>query len=123
MVTYPRTKPTADKEVARELEFFIMNDSTLYYNKRRPLELNYARKKVSGTYDREKAIKGLIPLVEAGIRRYNIEYGDIGGPVNRATKELAAKYLLQELQPNITDYVRKMRALKKAGKPWTMQGR
>ena len=123
MVTYPRTKPTADKEVARELELFIMNDSTLYYNKRKPIELNYARKKVSGTYDREKATKGLIPLVEAGIRRYNIEYGGIGGPVNRATKELAAKYLLQEMQPNITDYTRKMRALKKAGKPWTMQGR
>lgn len=114
----------ADHDVAQELEWYIVNDGTLYRQRTKSFILNYARKKVNGTYDKILAIKGLVSLVEAGMKKYKREFGpeSLGGPINRATKELAAKNILQAIQEEIMDTARMMKILKDAGKPWTMRG-
>jgi len=115
---------TADREVAEELELYIINDSGMYRQMAQPLILNYARKKVNRTYDGNLAIKGFINLVETGVKKYRRDFGSdsLGGPINRATKELTGKHLLRYYQEEIMDTARMMKILKDAGKPWTMRG-
>ena len=112
-----------DRVIAVELETYIMNDGTLYRQMRRPIALNYARKMVRGTYDRELAVKGVTHLVKEGITKYEREFRMHKLQLPREVIEKIAKGVLAEMMPEINDTAKEMKALKKAGKPWTMTGR
>jgi len=112
-----------DRDMAMELALTILNDGQTYHRVIRPTILNYARKRVNKTYDREMAIKGIVNnIVEPGLTRYRREWGPIGR-VNRATKERAAREILSGMMDEIRDAEARMKALKAAGKPWTLRGR
>jgi len=45
-----------DEDVAEELALYIINDRRLYDERRRPLEITYAKKVLKGTFDRKAAL-------------------------------------------------------------------
>lgn len=53
-----------DKDLAVEIAWYIINDGQLYRQMRRPIALNYARKKVKGQYKHDLALKGIDNLVK-----------------------------------------------------------
>lgn len=60
---------TIRKQVVDELVLFIVNDGETY---KRSLCLiaNYRRKVNRGTFDKEKAVKGFVPIVQKGMKEY-----------------------------------------------------
>lgn len=101
-----------DKGQVRELELYIENDYTLYKQMQAFLA-NYSLKRKRGTFDKAKAIKGLLNVVRAAITKYNRELGSIG-TVNKETKEAVAKELFKTLWDAYgLKNVRKMRPKKK----------
>jgi hypothetical protein len=110
-----------DRQLVFELEQYIYNDGTLYRQTRRPLELNYARKMVKGEFNKELAVKGIEHLVVEGIKRYEKEFR-AKFQVSPAMRKKIAQGLLESMMSEINDTAKTMKALKKAGKPWTMVG-
>lgn len=111
------------KELADDIVLWAMNDRDFYFKNIKPIVLNYARKKVNGTYSRYMAIKGINRhLIKDAMAMYA---RDVGIPVSLTMKyrEYAAKEMLNQNEDWINDLVKEMRALKKAGKSWTMQNR
>lgn len=92
-------KTPADKDTARELVLFIENDGQLYRQMYQPIILNFAKKVVKRTFNRQLAIKGVVNLVNEGIVRYRREFGL--APVNQSTKELAARTILSGMTEEI----------------------
>jgi hypothetical protein len=64
-----------DPDAAREIELFADNDSQLYFQSRKPILANLARKYKKGTYDIDKAAKLWRYYVEAAMKKYNKEFG------------------------------------------------
>lgn len=60
---------------ARELRLFIDNDGDLYRQQTTSIMKNLATKLAKGVYDRQKAEKLWMYLVEAGAKKYNREFG------------------------------------------------
>lgn len=58
----------------RELELFIDNDGDLYRQRTVPIEKNLLLKKKKGVYDKEKAVKLWMYLVDDGAKKYAREY-------------------------------------------------
>ncbi len=114
-----KSSQTVDLHWARELALFIENDGDLYRQQYRSIVLNYARKKMKGTFDKEQAIKGIINLVETGRRRYS---RGMVVPMNGATKEACARELYPGVMDEVNFVYKQMMKLKKAGKPWAMMG-
>ncbi|MFA5136951.1 MAG: hypothetical protein WC489_06220 [Patescibacteria group bacterium] len=112
-----------DRTFARELALYIENDAGLYRQQYKPIALNFARKKVKGQFNKQLAIKGIIHLVESGRRKYSKEFGARGQilPMNAATKEECAKLLFPGIHDEANYFYKKMKALKDAGKPWTLR--
>lgn len=113
------SKKSRENELNKHYVSFIMDISSkgsLYYRYRRPLELNYARKIVSGTFDKDLAIKGLDSFVNEGIKLYTCSTKP------PARRKVVATLLLAEMMPNINKYVKDMRKLKTAKKPWFTAG-
>jgi len=108
-----------DQIAAREYYLYISNDGQLYRQQTQPIIKNLAIKKVKGIYDRDLAY-----LVESGVKKYYKEFG--GGRfsvrVTAATRLACAKLLAREYAEEIQAMVKKMKTLKKAGKPWQMRG-
>lgn len=65
-----------DKEAAHELELFIENDSQLYNQQNLPILKNLAAKMASGKYDKEKAVKLWMYLMESGAKKYARDFGN-----------------------------------------------
>jgi len=99
-----RTSSPADEHAANELiNMFAVNDESLY----RTLmawKANFERKKKSGVFNKELAIKGLannyLPVV---INKYRHDFPDnyseyIGHTVSQTTKNLAAEYALRWIE-------------------------
>lgn len=105
-----------DKEQARELGLYIENDGELYRQITTPLIKNYSRKKLNGKYSKRLALKGILPLVEAGRRKYIREFGSIGGMVSGDTKMEVAKYLHPHIDEASTFEARRMRKQNSAKK-------
>ena len=116
-----------DEDWGEEIALYILNDSQLYRTGTTAFIMNYARKKVKGTYDRTLAIKGLEILVKRGMEKYardfRIPWKQMLNQINVPTRRYAAKEILNHITDEINEKTKQMRALKKAGKPWTMQGR
>lgn len=107
--------------MAEELCLFIINDGRLYRQITQPTILNFARKKVKGIFDKKLAVTGLDHLIKEGAARYNKEVGIRLAP-NPATREAAARQVLDYIMEEINAKADQMRKLKKAGKPWAMSG-
>ena len=114
----------ANKRAVHEIVLFIENDGNLYRQMYTPIVVNYAKKVIAKTYNHEKAVKGVINLVDEGIRRYRKEFGAEGareyglGPgVSMETKIAAAKILLSGMKEEIREHVQKMKKAKAAKKP------
>lgn len=87
----------ADEDAARELELFIENDAILYRQQFIPIVKNLMKKRMRGVYDRERAVKLFMYLVDAGARKYVQEFGTTGQRVdtmfNRNTRLEVARSL------------------------------
>lgn len=94
----------ADENLAEELATYIENDGDLYRQQYQPQVLNLARRRYKGEYDAKLAIKLVVYLVESGLKKYRKEFG-LTEPVNRATKEAAAKQILLGMQDEINGKV------------------
>lgn len=110
-----------DPVMAREFYLFISNDGQLYRQQTQPIIKNLAIKKVKGVYDRELALKLWGYLVESGIKKYKKEFPGYYR-IDAGTKLACAKLLASEYAEEIQMIVKKMKALKKSGKPWQMRG-
>jgi hypothetical protein len=67
-----------DKVGERELALYVENDADLYRRQYQPILKNLTRKKAAGTYDREKAVKLFMYLMESGAKKYLKEFGAKG---------------------------------------------
>ena len=115
---------TVDEDLATDLETFIENDGTIYRQNTRPWIENLARKRYKGKFDKDLAVKGLVYLVEAGLKKYRTDYA-FTARVNRATKEKVARELLENYDGEINDEVKKLAEKSKApkvGKPKAPSG-
>ena len=92
-----RTKAPADPHAARELFVTIQNNwPDLHRQQEVPIWKNLLQKQKKGTYDREKAVKLFMYLVDEGARRYGKDFeGKRGIPsyMNKSTRELTARRL------------------------------
>ena len=82
---------------ARELALFIENDGRLYESQWKPIQKNLAVKKAQGKYEKDKAAKLFLYLMDAGAKKYAKEFG--GGEWNRmfpkADREQAARHFVE----------------------------
>lgn len=69
-----------DTDAARDLEVTIENDGRLYESQFRPIVANLMKKRRSGVYRHDGAVKLFGYLVEAGAKKYAAEFGDRDTP-------------------------------------------
>jgi hypothetical protein len=67
-----------DPDMAREIELYADNDSTLYFQRRKPILINLSKKYKKGTYDVQKAAKLWRYYIDAALEKYNKEFGSRG---------------------------------------------
>jgi len=67
-----------DPDMARELELYADKDSTLYFQRRKPILINLSKKYKKGTYDIQKAAKLWRYYIDAALEKYNKEFGSRG---------------------------------------------
>jgi hypothetical protein len=106
----------ADKYAVQEITLYIENDAGLYRQIYQSIVRNYARKVINKTYRHEPAIRGVVNLIDAGIRKYRKEMGiesareyGLGMGVSAATKTAAAKIILRGMTEEIKDEVKRLR--------------
>jgi len=101
-----------DKVSVREFRLYAMNDYSTY----RHLEafaVNYAKKKVKGTYNNTLAIKGIANnVVPRILQKYKKDYG-LSGTVSEAGRKKVAQGLLHDIEELIQWEVNKIKAKKK----------
>lgn len=117
-----KTGKNLNDEFAQYIVDSVETDGVLYKTVYRPTVKNYAIKKVNGVYDPNLAVKGLLPLVTEGIKKYKpaaeAYYEQQFGIISPAIKQKIAVELLAGMQGEINDLARIMKQLKDAGKPW-----
>ena len=70
-----KDKSKVDKIGKRELQLWIDNNERLYTGQHLPMIKNLDRKQINGTYDREKAVKLFLYLIDAGAKDYTKNFG------------------------------------------------
>ena len=91
-----------DHPAARELHLFIDNDGDLYRQQYQPILKNLVTKQAKGVYDKDKAIKLWMYLVESGAKNYVREYGSgvwhemFNVPTRREVARLLNEHFLVE---------------------------
>jgi hypothetical protein len=113
--------PRVDEVIARELAIYVANSGDLYRQMTRPTILALSRRRVNKTYDAKLAVKAWENIAEEAIKRYTKEYGKI--VANPATRNAAAKEMMEDWDGEIRDTTAEMLKLKKAGKAWSMSQR
>ena len=109
-----------DKHAVNEIVLFIRNDSQLYRQQWTPIVLNYAKRKVKGTFNKQLAVKGVVNLVNTGIQKYKREFGLQGAAeyglsrVSMETKQAAAKELLGFMMEEINETAKDLKKLQAA---------
>jgi hypothetical protein len=85
----------ADPTAVRELQLYIENDRDLYHQQFIPIVKNLMLKRRKGVYDREKAVKLFMYLMESGAKKYVAEFGTRGQKIdamfNKNTRLQAAR--------------------------------
>lgn len=104
------------QRAVHEIVLFIENDGTLYRRMYQPIVKNLAKKVVKKTYQHTLAVKGVVHLVNEGIRKYRKEFGMEGAReyglatgVSQATKEAAAKEILRGMTEEIREEVKRLK--------------
>ena len=95
-----RRAGAGDEVMARELELYIENDSSLY-RQTKAIISNQAKHMMKGRWNEAGAIKGFLNVVTSGVSAYRKEFGL--GPVDKATKEMVAKALLETYMDQIEE--------------------
>ena len=96
-----------DKILVRELTLYTENDGTIYRQRTTPLINNYARRKLKGTYSKPLALKGILMIVEAGIKSYRKDFGL--GRVSAQDKMAIAKELYPTINETATFEAKRLR--------------
>ncbi len=106
----------ANKHAVHEIVLYIENDSTLYRRMYQPIVKNLAAKVIKKTYKHDLAVKGVVHLVNEGIRKYRKEFGlegardyGLGPGVSQATKEAAAREILRGMTEEIRSVVKQIK--------------
>ena len=98
---------TIDKDAVRELVLYITNDASLY-PKVQSIVKNMQQKIKRGKYDAELAVKAWQYLADAGVAKYDREFGSGGGTkamLNKATREQIARELRDEYEDMVNEGV------------------
>lgn len=98
---------TVDKEAVRELVLYITNKSDLYPQVQSIVK-NMQRKIKQGKYDDELAVKAWQYLADAGVEKYDKEFGSGNGTksmLNKATREQIARELRDYFADEVNDGV------------------
>lgn len=66
----------SESHASRELELYIDNDADLYRQQTTPILKNLATKMARGIYDKAKAEKMWMYLMDAGAKKYAKEHGE-----------------------------------------------
>ncbi len=96
----PTSNPL-DEHAATELKLYIDNDADLYRQRYTPIVKNMTRKKASGKYDRDAAVKGWMYLVDDGAKKYHREFGSGGkwhDMFDKPTREAVAREFRDEFE-------------------------
>jgi hypothetical protein len=104
---------------ATEISLTLSNDGMTYRRVIKPTILNLARKKVQGTYRGDLALVAWFNIVNWAFTNQNYYKNSIKPPIE--IRKLAAKFLAEEWQWELTETYHKMLKLKKAGKPWSLR--
>ena len=98
---------TVDKDAVRELVLYITNDASLYPQVQAIVK-NMKQKIKRGKYDDELAVKAWQYLADAGVAKYDKEFGSGGGTkamLNKATREQIARELRDEYADMVNEDV------------------
>jgi hypothetical protein len=118
-----RSTASADADAAKELSLFIENDGDLYRQQWQPILKNLANKRAQGKYDREKAIKLFMYLMESGAKKYAKDFGGTWNvlfnvPTRReAAKEFTLNFEHYDDEGTYDSYLTKVSAKARAAKP------
>lgn len=108
-----RTGKILNNEFAQYIVDAVESDGAIYRQIYRPLTINLAKKKANGTYDREKAIKGVMYLAVEGIRKFKKHYEAYNerpyGVVSAATKHAIAVELLSGMLDDINEVAKEIK--------------
>ena len=105
-----------DEVTANELHLTMSNDGDLYRQMVQPWTRNFARRMKKGTFDKQKALKGLeLYLVKEAVKRYKKQYGNIGD-VSKAIRQEVAKLWFPAIEEEAIDLVQ-------TGAPLTMRAK
>jgi hypothetical protein len=111
---------SADKWLAENLYLTAESDRQIYERMSRPICLNMAKKKVTGTYSADLAIKAFERPILAAVQILQRVTEEPVRP-NPATRRLAAKHLRDSYMELINEMAAEMAGLKTAKKPWTLR--
>ena len=107
-------------EFAQYIVDAVESDRMLYDQRYRPIVKNYAKMRLAGIYDPQKAVKGVLPLAEDGINKFKAEaeryYETKFGIIPGTIKVKIAVELLAGMQGEINDIVREKGKSKTVGK-------
>jgi hypothetical protein len=103
---------------------FTESSGQIYRSQTRPIVINLAKRKFKKVYVREKAIVLLQYLAETGIKagkKSFCEYNEVPASaiarIPASVKKAIAVRLLQDIRPEIDDYVRDLRVAASKKKP------
>jgi hypothetical protein len=92
-----------DKVTARELELFINNDGDLHRQQHVPILKNLMTKHAQGRYDRNKAVKLFMYLVDNGAKKYAKEHGGPGASWHQMFPKPERTHVAQALRDDFED--------------------
>lgn len=95
-----------DKVTARELELFINNDGDLHRQQHVPILKNLMAKHARGQYDRNKAVKLFMYLVDNGAKKYAKEHGGPGASWHQMFPKPERTHVAQALRDDFEDEAR-----------------
>ena len=96
-VRRPASRGLRGAAEARELILFIENDGDLYRQQMQPIKKNLVTKVAKGVYDRTKAEKLWMYLVESGAKKYAKDFSHDGLPWNKLFSMEDRKQVAREL--------------------------
>lgn len=108
---------SADEVLARDLALSVSNDGNMYRRMIKPNIANLAKKMAKGQYQEDLAVKAMMNIITAYLPQYKKDAGNPSMRVDKATKEYAAKELLEQFEDEIQDEADElMKAKKKASR-------
>ena len=113
-----------DKEGARELALYAINNGELYRQRTQPVILNQASKLAADTFDPTQAPKIWRYVADDAAQRYTREFvvhGSNGtyGPFNVASRVAAAAEIAEHYREDVAEMAADLKAARENRKTWT----